>query len=556
MAHGQNITQSTIDCTPCTLCVNAFQSTFPDHLSEQNLREHFSKHKRYILKVVVLRGKKGRYGLVTFSSTEVAENVRMGFNGQPLLGCVTRLHRYEVWCNYQTKGNSFTSSKDTAQQPSEGASAVPSMADPDVVCTPSSCIGEQSSTGEAGARYPPGSVIYVKGIHSKLPDTISDEDLAKHFSAFADDIVNASMVRDPQTKHSTGYGIIAFKCSVTAEKAKKKYNGTHLCKKLQLRVTLDNPDSILPLIASPAQAVHRAESIDVPSSANGTGLSEWDPSQESVTDHVPASKPNESLSVHDSSCFASRGDVTDSMDIKPLHDAETLSSTAKTLVVESLSCIIEKDELKDLFGGCGAEVLSCSIQPSSVVLGTCTATVSVVNTPQIERIIKELNEKEAYGLKLSVHSDEKKHSDIRMRVQRRKVSFALFSFISKHSHAQIEAFKRDGGSFDYEEVVGEAVISIPSENAETLFLLQVFNKYTEKTITFKSSKWNQLTRVRDKHTSSLFQKMESKFSLEIDVDVILQVDKHEILFVGTHEGVVMASTWISDQLNREIEVER
>ena len=92
---NEDIVPSTLDSTPTTLRVNAIQSKFPDHISDKHLRQYFSKYEKYIVHAVVLRNKGGWYGLVTFSSYDVAETARKLFRNQRLLGCLTHLSLYK-----------------------------------------------------------------------------------------------------------------------------------------------------------------------------------------------------------------------------------------------------------------------------------------------------------------------------------------------------------------------------------------------------------------------------------------------------------------------------
>ena len=552
----QDIVLSTLDSTPSTLSVNAIKSKFPDHISDEHLRQHFSKYEKYILRAVILRSRRGKYGLITFSSYDIAETARKAFRNHRLLGCLTRLSHYEPTNNATPRD----------QRPSKVASFVPFVTDSQAAA--SVCIDEQCSTKSVhqaseiglavGSGDPPtgNNTLCVEGIHSNLPDEISDEELMRHFSAFGNDIISASIVRNPQTKLSAGYGIITFKSSVIAKKAQKKYNGTHLCRKYQLRVTLKNPTFST---RSTILVAKGDEGIGVSSSSIDRGVLESDLSPNlAVNDVSPTfTMKRESQKADDcgtnNSSFVSEADISDSIDIKSSKDKENPSSITEGLVIENLSCIIDESEIKALISNCGAEVLSCTILPNPVAVGTCIANVSLVDSSQVGKVIKQLNDKEAYGCRLQVHSAEREPP---LHVEERKVSLALFNFITKHGCSQIETFEQKGGAFYYQETKGCAVLSAPGENIATEYLLQVFNKYTEKTIVFKPSKWEQLTIVRDKHTPSLLNRAGSVVRAEADVHIIPQIDQHEILFVGTHEGVTRTSSWLMDELNREIEIER
>ena len=551
--HDQEIIQSTIDRTPSTLSVNAIKSTFPDYISDKHLRQHFSKYEAYILSAVILRSRKGRYGLITFSSHEIAETARKAFRDQRLLGCLTHLSHYDL----QTRKEYRATPKDTNQRPSEIASFVPSMTDSHAA---ESYFDDKKSSTKilleekhaASSRDPPKSTLCVKGIHSKLPEQISDEEFMKHFSAFSNDIISASIVRDPQTKLSTGCGIVTFKSSDTAMKAQKKYNGTHLCRKYQLRVTLENPSSLSSSTRSIIPAAKSDEdNIRTSSNSSNEGLNLSQHSKPvTVVNVFPVLAKKKSQ--RSDSCTASEADALDSKGIKPLKNSATETSdfSPGRLIVENLSCIVEENELKALISSCGAKVSSCTIVRNPVALGTCTASVTLDDSSLVERVIEQLNERDAYNYKLRVYSTKEEYQKPRLHVEKRKISLQLYHFIRKHSHAEIEIYTHKGGAFDYPELEGSALISAPSESVAINFLLQVFNRYTEKTIVFKPTKWIQLTH---KH---ILSRTESKVSAETDVDVIPQIDKREIRFVGTHEGVSRTSTWLIYQLNREIEVER
>ena len=557
----EDIVLSTLDSTPSTLSVNAIQSKFPDHISDEHLRQHFSKYEKYILHAVILRSRRAKYGLITFSSYDIAETARKAFRNKRLLGCLTRLNHFGPTNNATPRD----------QMPSKVASFVPSMTDSQAPA--SVCIDKQSDTkilhqaSEIGPAVSSGdpptgnNTLCVEGIHSNLPDEIGDEELMKHFSAFGNDIISASIVRNPQTKLSAGYGVITFKSPAIAKKAQKKYNGTHLCRKYQLRVTLKNPTfstrSVI-LVAKGDEGIGPG----VLNSSNDRGVLESNPSPNlTVDDAFPAfTMKQESQKANgcntNNSSFASEADVSDSIDIKSLKKEENSCSNTEGLVIENLSCIIDESEIKALISNCGAEVLSCTILPNPVAVNTCVANVSLADSSLAGNIIKQLNDKEVYGCRLQVRFAEMKHREPLLHVEERKVSLALFNFIAKQSCLQIKTFEQKGCAFYYQETKGCAVLSAPGENIATEFLLQVFNKYTEKTIVFKPNKWEQLTIVRDKHTPSLLNRAGSKVCAEADAQIIPQIDQHEILFVGTHEGVTRTSSWLMDELNREIQIER
>ena len=536
---SDDIVRTTLDHTPATLSINAIRSKFPDHISDEHLRQHFSKFEKYILSAVILRSRKGKYGLITFSSSDIAETARKGFRNQRLLGCLTHLSYYEY----------RTAPKD--QISSEVASCVTSKTDS---CATASVGDEQSGrkslhqASELGPAVTSGdspsgnNTLCVEGIHSKLPDKIGDDELMKHFCVFGNDIISASIVRNPQTRLSTGYGIITFKSPEIAKKAQKKYNGTHLCKKYQLRVTL-NKDLASNSSTKLDPLAKVSKDTEVLSSSDDRRLSE--------SNLAALTKKRESQKTCDSSASNSSFAVSDSKDVLSLKDKET----PDCLVVENLSCVVEESELKALVSGCGANVSSCVIlhSPGQVAVDTCVANITLVDSSQLSDVIKQLNEKEVYRRRLRVYATDKKPL---LRVEERKISSALFEFITKNSHAQIKTFEEKGGVFKYQEPNHCVLISAPEEIVATEFLLQVFNGYTEKVFHFKPSQWNQLTLNADKYTPSLLNRAGSKFRAEVDAHIIPQIDKHEILFIGTCEGVARTSSWLMDQLTREFGIER
>ena len=535
---SHDIVRTTLDHTPTTLSVNAIRSKFPDHISDEHLRQHFSKFEKDILRVVILRSKKGKYGLITFSSSDIAETARTEFRDQRLLGCLTHLSYYEY----------RTTPKD--QICSEVASCVPSKTDS---CATASVGVEQSGTKNlhqaselepavtSGDSLSGNNTLCVEGIHCKLPDEIGDDELMKHFCAFGNDIISASIVRNPQTKLSAGYGIITFKSPEIVKKAQKKYNGTHLCRKYQLRATLKN-------LASSTKST-----ILVAKVGEDTEVLSSDDRRLSESNLAALRKKRESQKTCDDSASSSSFAVSDNKDVKSLKDKEIPSFAG--LVVENLSDIVEESELKALVSSCGANVSSCVIlrSPGPVAINTCVANITLVDSSQLGDVIKQLNEKEVYGCKLRVYATDKKPL---LHIEERKISSALFEFITKNSHSQIKMFEEKGGVFKYQEPKRCALISAPGENVTTEFLLYVFNRYTEKAFDFKPSQWNQLTLNADKYTPSLLNRAGSKFRAEVDAHVIPQIDKHEILFVGTCEGVARTSSWLMDQLTREFGIER
>ena len=138
--------------------------------------------------------------------------------------------------------------------------------------------------------------------------------------------------------------------------------------------------------------------------------------------------------------------------------------------------------------------------------------------------------------------------------ERWKISMHLFQFIKLHHNEQINSFNKDGGTFEYRD--GIAIISCVERDLAINFLGKIYNKYTENTIRFENSMWSRLNMVRANHKCSILDKAKSLFSDWADCDVIVQVDNHVILLVGTRNGVDEAHLWLMNQLNGILEVER
>ena len=387
--------------------------------------------------------------------------------------------------------------------------------------------------------------------------------------------------------------MITFSSFQAASKARKKYIGTHLCKKFQLRITHISPDSStfsntpipVPIHSDeaalnvPATCSHEAVSADNVKTGNSVTFVELSSSMKSTSvlssvhkehlnhSEIASGDPTDLSNVKDSSTSTqvevkqtsspSSWDVPDKVDAAPLHVEKNVLSNATDIVIENLSRLVEEGELKALVHSCGAEVLSYNIQPDAIASETCVAKVSLADYSQAATAVNQLHERVLLKHKLRVFlADvaENKGMEPPIKTEQRKISSNLFQFITRHSHTQIEHFKQNGGVFNYQE--GSAFLSCPLESVMTQFILKVFNSYTEKKMEFQPSIWCQLTAIKDEHTLSLLDKAKSSHGVENNVCIVPQKDEHAVLFTGTHEGVARAHSWLISQLNRELEVER
>ena len=301
-------------------------------------------------------------------------------------------------------------------------------------------------------------------------------------------------IRD-RTEQSRGYGLITFSSFQAASKARRKYTGTHLCKKFQLRITHVTPDSSTfsnTPIPAPIHSDEAASNVSVSCrheavSANSVNAIDSVTSVElgssmksaPVLSSVPHLNRSEIefpvFSISGASTSApvqaketSSPSLSDKLDATPLHiekHVQSSSSSATDIVIENLSFFVEEGELKALMRSYGADVLSYNIQPDATTTPeTCIAKVSLADHSQAATVINELHNRVLLRCKLRVFlADfaENKGKEPPTKIEQRKISLNLFQFISKHSHTQIELFKQKGGAFNYKD--GSAFYLVPKK---------------------------------------------------------------------------------------------
>ena len=408
--------------------------------------------------------------------------------------------------------------------------------------------------------------LLVEGMHSNLPDTITDDDLKKHFSSYRSDIVSVYVQQDQQSPHSRVCGVIRFRTIRAASNAQKKFNATHLLGKFQIHVRYMQPSESVDLNSASGKSAHVIESFSKKDSKSKASFPRkhsygtlQSVSNQSSTTQVCTSQKNEGASNSAKSSPSNTDDrdqvLTKSPDMRPTDE------TSCSIFIENLSPLIDEGELKALIQTHGVTVLSLSIHSNPAdPHETCIANVTLSNHSQAADVVSELNEKELYKLKPQACIRLGKNTSEAPLVitKQRKISSRLFKFICYHKHEQVEQFKLNGGVFEYQESDGSAKISCQDERLVTRFMQSVVNKCTEKRLKLRQSAWHQLTVNEDKQTTSLLDEATSSFCAEPEpyVLIISQKDQKTILFVGANEGVERAHTWLLVHLYGTLKVDR
>ena len=411
-------------------------------------------------------------------------------------------------------------------------------------------VAEGSGINDSTSTPQPQCTLRVEGLHSKLPDDITDDDLKQHFSNFIRDITSARMILD--TRSQEKIGILSFSTPQVASKAQKKYQGTHLLKEYQLRVShtdLKPPDTSTPIFTIPGAP------SDVPTTTEGSGCrSPLGTTSVSRDDKVSASSETKSL------CGTNDSPTLTSCDTHALtHDktgssatedvVETSTSSCSTIVVKNLSPQVSKEDLT-AFIQCDAEIVSINIVPDHCSAGTCIVYISLANHSELPAVVNKLRNKEFFQHKITVHVQESVEASTQ-----RKVSPFLFHFVCDHNHDQIEQFKTYGGALEYHE--DSVILSCPDESKITSILRDVFDNVVEKLEKFEASEWRKLTASKSGHTT-LLEKAKASFSSEnkSNVYVVPQEFERAVLYIGKSEEVTKAHSWLLSQLYRELNVER
>ena len=560
-----NIIKSTIECSPSTLYVGAIQgkSKFPDDITEKHLRQHFSKYKAYILDAIIVRHWNGipkGYGFVTFSSHEIAETVRKAYDKSVICGCLIRVRPKVEYAS--TKKTSTRSRKLSETMCADSSSVSASF------YLGHSGIGNQKTVKKIPQRAQdletkmspvdskqkdPCNTLLVEGLHSQLPNSISDEALTEHFSAVKNDIITAHVVQDSKMQRC---GLVTFRSAQAANKAQKKYNGTHLCRMCQVRVTNIKPGE------SPSLITHDL----VPDQSESVTKSKSSYSIKSVNSapHLGSTMRSALVTSSEQKEHEPEPDIVIDDGTDTIMSGQGVCGKVNTagaagIIIENLSPLIQEDELKALILNYGAKILSFDIYPDPTAPDeACIASVSLADPSQAATIISNLHKTMLLGRKPRAYPQEfskHEHKEKSRVTAQRKISQRLYRFISYHSHTQVEQFKLNGGIFDYDN--GSAILSSPDESGITRFLGEVVDKCTEKRVDFKPYSWDVLTASKDEHIPTLLDKAKVSYSVEAESDVYIvpQMDQSAIIFVGTCEGVEKAHEWLFSQMYGELKLE-
>ena len=416
-------------------------------------------------------------------------------------------------------------------------------------------VAEGSGVNDSMSTPQPQCTLLVEGLHCKLPDDITDNDLKQHFLSFIHDIKSARMILDTHTQQKIG--IVSFSTPQVASKAKKKYWATHLLKKYQLRVShsdLKPQDTSTPIFTipdTPSDIPTTTEGSDCTSPLGTTSLS--------IDDKVSASSETKSL------CGTNDYPTLTSCDTHALtHDksgssatenvVETSTSSCSTIVVKNLSPRVSKEDLT-AFIQCDAEIVSINIAPDHCSAGTCIGYISLANHSELPAMVNKLRNREFFQHKITVHVQESVEVKHKQASKQRKISPFLFDFVCDHNHDQIEQFKTCEGALEYHE--DSVILSCPDESKITSILRDVFDNVVEKLEKFEASEWRKLTTSKSGHTT-LLEKAKASFSSEnkSNVYVVPQEFERALLYVGKSEEVTKAHSWLLSQLYRELNVER
>ena len=547
--HGQdkdNIVKSTLKSSPSTLYIGAIKgkSKFPDDINESDLEGHFSKYKKYILEAIIVRHLNGipkGYGFVTFSSHEIAETVRKAYDRTVIRGCLIRVRpKTEYQSTKMT--SSLSASGQLFQRSGSGNSSQKTVPQ----CTQD---WESKIAAVDSKQKDSYHTLLVEGLHSQFSDSISDEALTEHFSGFKDDVITAYIVQDSKMQR---HGIVTFRNAQAAIKAQKKYNGTHLCKTCQIRVT-----NVKPITPNPGPVHSKNVTISKSSCTIETVDSSPDIGSTTRSTLVTSSeqkmlKPE--LDVH--VC-----DTTDSVASGQGVSGRLNAAGTADIVIENLSPLIEEDELKALILNCGAKVSSFYIYPDPTAPDEAyIADVYLTDRSQVATIISNLDKTTLLGRKPRVYSpkfSKKGHMEQSRVTAQRRISPRLYRFISYYNHTQVKQFKVNGGIFDYDDGRSSAILSSPDERSITRFLGEVVDKCTERRVDFKRSAWTFLTAREDELKPNLLDQAKTSYSVEAESDVYIvpQMDQHAVIFVGTNEGVEKAYNWLFSQMYGELKLE-
>lgn len=209
------------------LFFNGKGSSLPDHITKQDIRQHFSDFESKIAKVVLFRDKSGKSqgrGFVEFESKEAAGEALSSLRGVQLMGTIP------IHLNYFTKGGRKKQNEpqaSTMTHPRVMPSKFAEFASSDICKLFISCHGQ------------------------RFPEYVSDLDLQHHFKSYGKDVVRAYIARDSRTNRSQGFGYVEFASISSASKAKRQFSGSLLLNEFPIYIDFDKPVLLPEMVSAP-----------------------------------------------------------------------------------------------------------------------------------------------------------------------------------------------------------------------------------------------------------------------------------------------------------------
>ena len=212
-----------------------FINKFPLHVTRDNIKEHLkvcglSKNVKRVCIFHDREKKKSKgCGYIEFTPVKIGRMAISKLNSTLLLG-KHEIHAKKFSERKKQKSNN-NNNKRPSPHPLQGAASSTAL----------SLGGDE----ESHMNSEPGmSKVFVGAMGAKLPKSINNFHLRRHFKEFDSGIIRADIVKDPETRESKGYGFVTFKSKSVAQKAIKKLNHSllHECTlKLQFATTSKAP---------------------------------------------------------------------------------------------------------------------------------------------------------------------------------------------------------------------------------------------------------------------------------------------------------------------------
>lgn len=224
---------------------------FPPFIKKEQISDHFSDYGfgENVTRVTIFYDKTTHKprgcGVVVITPAIIAESVIRTLNSTLLCGkhkIVVKPYRRRRRQNAKKR----TGAKSTSPSPLSPEKR--SLSGKLVGLRTTSPFPSQSRTVDSDEE----SVSSVSGDHVKVfvnssppfPNYVNNKHLRNHFSPYKEEIVNARIIRDQETKETKGYGIITFSSLSAAETAIQKMNGSCLHGKFTIKLHSDRGHSV------------------------------------------------------------------------------------------------------------------------------------------------------------------------------------------------------------------------------------------------------------------------------------------------------------------------